>query len=285
MSMKKEILLAVMSVCLSFGTAMAEEAKEMISGIYNGHQLIPNEMATICQTSAEDMVKDPDKLYNCINRLALKRRSSDAETAREGLEELNTIKTEQLQKMLGLAVAKGAAVADYYAKTSEQVSEANKDAKTVNDVDGAAVNTNAVLTSVVNSFRDLYVEQLKYLAISNIENIDKSVLLDIASLSELENAQAEADAKADAQNNSASSGQYDTTSFTKATTTDVELPHEWQYVKEGVCKLCVKKENNEIECREETCPDGEYKDTSNPNIGYICKGGDCQKVDITSEGE
>lgn len=257
---------------------------EIYSGAYNDHQIIPNTMATLCKTSAEDMVNDPTKMKDCIDKLAIKRRSSDAETSREGLKDLNIIKADQLQEMISLAAAKGAAVSDYYSKTAEETAEANANAKTVNDVDGAAVNTNALSTSMINSLSDLYVEQLKYLAISNIENIDKDTLETVALTQNLENAAAtgsgESSNKTDASSNNESGDVVSEAAVNTATVVEKDPAKAWYWKGDGVCELCVQKEGSETECREELCPDGTYPDKDNVNVNYVCEKGICEKVDL-----
>lgn len=271
----KNILSAIIISGVACAPAFAEV--ETYSGVYKDHQLIPNIMATLCKISAEDVVKDPLKLRECVNKLALKRRNSDAETAREGLKELHDIKLDQLQEMLALATAKGVASADYYAETGKEIAEANANAKTVNDVDGAAVNTSAALTAIVNSMRDLYVEQLKYLAIANIENIEKDVLEDVASLETLNQAKEEAAPKEETNAKPAGTEATNTVSTLTEETPKTKL----QFV-DGVCKLCAKK-GAEWECREQICPDGEYVDANNE--GYTCKNGVCEKINSKTPDE
>ncbi len=281
--MKKLMKIFAMLVVSAFVCDSLKAEEEVFSGVYKeSYQLIPNTMATHCKTSAEDMVKDPQKLRNCINTLALKRRSSNAEIAREGLKDLNEIKADELQEMMSLAVAKGAAVAGYYLKQSEEVAEVNANAKTVNDVDGAAINTNAVLTSVVNSFRDLYVEQLKYLAISNIENISKDVLTEVASISELQDAQDRDNQAAENSESSAgSTGGAEAEVVNTIVAEEYVLTDKWQFVGDGQCRFCVKREDNKPECRNEVCPDGEYADPNDNNVGWKCKNKECVKVSVS----
>lgn len=259
--------------------ATSGDESEVYSGVYNDHQLIPNTMATKCKKSAEDMVKNPQELRDCINRLALKRRDSNAETSREGLKDLQEIKFDQLQEMASLAAAKGAAVADYYAKTAQQTDEANKNAKTTSDVDSAAVNTSAILTSVVNSMRDLYIEQLKYLAISNIENIEKSVLDEVVSLDALKETQKTEENQPETSDATTDADISQTTS-TATTTQNKSI----LMFKNGMCERClVDAEGSALECRAEACPDGEYADRNDNNTLYKCKNGECEKMNFENE--
>lgn len=252
---------------------------EVFSGVYKDHQVIPNTMATLCKTSAEDMVADPTKLRSCVDKLAIKRNSSDAETSREGLKDLNIIKADQLQEMIALATAKSAAVSEYYANTAKETSEANANAKTVNDVDAAAINTNALSTSMINALAELYTEQLKYLAISNIENIDKSTLEEVASSQNLADANKDAKepAKADQDASNAPVAEVNTST---ATVVETEPAKAWHWKGDGVCELCIKKDGDNVECRQEPCPDGTYPDPNNANVNYVCSAGICEKVDL-----
>lgn len=261
----KNILSAILISGLICSSASAEE--EVYSGVYKDHQLLPNTMTTLCKKSAEDMVKNPQELRNCVIHLALKRRDSDAEKAREGLKDLHDIKLDQLLEMISLATAKNVAVSDYYSETAKEIGETNANAKTVNDVDGAAVNTSAQLTSVVNSLRDLYVEQLKYLAISNIENIEKDTLEDVASMDMLNqngSQSAEKTGETDAQ-------QVESTLKTEKPATEMQFA-------DGVCKLCVQKGGDNWECREQPCPDGLITDSATNKI-WECKDGVCKDIE------
>lgn len=174
------LVACVLSVSVSASASAQDKADKVYSGVYvlgdNSYQIIPNTMATLCQITGNEVVENPLKLKECIDSLIIKRRSSDTEVAREGIKDLNLIKADQIAEMLSLSAIRGAEIADYYTETSQKTDEINADAKTVNDVDGASVNTNQLLATVINSFRDIYVEQLKYLAISNIEDIDRNVL-------------------------------------------------------------------------------------------------------------
>lgn len=277
--MKKLMKIFAMLLVSAFVCDSLKAEEEVFSGVYKeSYQLIPNTMATHCKTSAEDMVKDPQKIKDCINTLALKRRSSNAEIARDGLKDLNEIKADELQEMMSLAVAKGAAVAGYYLKQSEEVAEVNANAKTVNDVDGAAINTNAVLTSVVNSFRDLYAEHLKYLAISNID-ISKDVLTEVASISELQDAQDRDNQEAEnSESPAGSTGGAEAEVVNASVGEEYVLTDKWQFIGDGQCRFCAKRGDNQIECRNEVCPDGEYADPNDNNVGWKCKNKECVKV-------
>lgn len=273
-------------VLLTCGGAFADGKNDSFSGVYKEYQIIPNKMAELCKASAEDMINDPTKLTSCVSSLAMKRRNSDAETSRDGLRELKEIETEQLLNTIGMATAKAASVADYYAETSKEVSETNANAKTVNDTDSAAIQTSAVLTSVVNSMRDLYVEQLKYLAISNIENIDKATLEAVAA-TETTNAtetseQAEKTDASETEDISSAAGGAAISDTVIGKTSDYTPAQSMWYVGDGICKRCVKREDDTVECREEGCPNGVYS-TEDSNIKYYCQNGECTQVDISSE--
>ena len=259
----------------------AEGGKDdVFSGVYKDHQVIPNTMATLCKTSAEDMVANPTKLKNCVDKLAIKRNSSDAETSREGLKDLNIIKADQLQEMIALGTAKSAAVAEYYANTAKETSDANANAKTVNDVDGAAINTNALSTSMINALTELYTEQLKYLAISNIENIDKSTLEEVASSQNLADADNNKGEKTDDAGQDVSTAPVAEVNTSTATVVETEPAKAWHWKGDGICELCVKKDEDNVECRQEPCPDGTYPDPNNANVNYACDAGICEKVDL-----
>ena len=272
----KLVLAAVSVIVFSANHALAEEGEEVYNGLYKEHQIIPNTMAILCKTSGEDMVKDPSKISACIEMLAKKRHSSDAEKSREGLDDLNKIKVDQLKDVIAVSAAKGASVAEFGEK-SEETAEINASAKTVNDVDSAAVNTIAQSAIDINNLSDLYLEQLKYLAISNIENIDKSVVDDGTVLNSGEDSASEA---APAGGATVDQG------GTKIE--EEEYANAWIYKGEGVCEFCIKKgEDQDPECRQEACPDGVYQD-QNSNLRYDCKNGECTVLhmdDVIIDGD
>ena len=289
-----------MLIFVCAGTVANASVEEVYSGVYKKEfQLIPNTMATLCKISADDVVQDVQKLKDCINKLALKRRSSDAELSREGLKDLNQIKADELQEMIALSAAKGAAVTGYFAITSKEANEVNTEADTVSDVDASAINSTKVLTSVVNSLRDLYVEQLKNLAIADIENIERDALMEVASLDTIRQAEKEAAENNGSEGNSGSSGSGSGSSGSGSDSgnggnsggssqpvvpndnTADEMSTEFRVV-DGVCSRCTKK-GDTFECRQEICPDGEYPDANNANIMYVCTGGHCEKVDLKDE--
>ena len=275
-------------------TAVAALNDEVYSGVYKKEfQLIPNTMATLCKISADDVVSDVQKLKDCVSKLALKRRSSDAEISREGLKDLNQIKADELKEMVALSAAKSAAVTGYFALTGKEANDLSTKSATVNDVDASAINTTKVLTSVVNSLRDLYVEQLKSVAISSIENIERDAVLEIASLDEIKEAEkqvAEKNKPSENEKEAESSDEQGTDSSGSGVSQpaisnnmDMEVSTELR-VLNGVCNRCTKN-GDEYECRQEVCPDGEYADANNSAILYVCKDGECEQVDLRAKGD
>ena len=225
------------------------------------------------------MVNNHALLRECVNKLALKRRSSDGETSREGLNELNIIKADQLQEMIAIATAAGAASAQYYSETAKDLNNANTGTETGLDGDGAAINTNAFVISMINNLNDLYVEQLKYLAISNIENIEMSALEAVASMEEL-GAKPADEADAGIAGGDAAEAPVAEVVNTSATVVETSAAGEWVWEGDGVCKYCEQRENGEAECREAECPDGQYVDPRDSHVVYRCEKGVCEKVDI-----
>lgn len=292
---KKILILALLLVFgLLSGNAVAKD--EAYSGTYkvegSSYQMIPNIMATLCQISGDEVVNDPSKIKKCLNKLTLKRRSSDAETAREGLREINKIKAEELQEMIALAVAKSSAVTNYYTKKSEDVAEANSNAKTANDQDGAAINTSAALTSVVNSLGHIYAEQLKHMVISDIVNVEKDTAENVASIEEIKEAQAQEEAKSG--NASAASGTSSGSSSDSGNEAADEAPvkpkvnetaptKEVTYAGNGICQTCYQAEGKEPQCTQAPCENGTYSDPKDNNITYICENGKCSKVNMAEE--
>lgn len=145
------------------------------SGLVNGRQVIPNTMAIFCKTNAIDMVKDTEKLYDCINKMVKKIKNKDSLIRQEGLNDWDEIRAEELKAMMSQAVAKGAAIANYE-EIQNSTGKAVSQTKTEHEDNVGIANTISISTDVMNTMRDLYAERLKYEAISGIKDIELSAL-------------------------------------------------------------------------------------------------------------
>lgn len=160
-------------------TANDKTKKEKIdvnySGLVNGRQVIPNTMAIFCKTNAIDMVKDTEKLYECINKMVKKIKNKDSLIRQDGLNDWDEIRAEELRAMMAQAVAKGATIANYE-EIQNSTGKAVSQTKTEHEDNVAIANTISISTDVMNTMRDLYAERLKYEAISGIKDIELSAL-------------------------------------------------------------------------------------------------------------
>ncbi|MBR3502283.1 MAG: hypothetical protein IKO06_05185, partial [Alphaproteobacteria bacterium] len=155
---------------------ISEKADTNYSGLYNGRQMIPDTMAIACQINAEDIAKDINVLYNCVNKYITKMNAENAADQSEGAKEYTMLRYRTLLDGLAAAITKSQSVANYE-ETANKYADASSGTATKRDDEAAIVNTTSVLTDVINSMRELYAENLKYEAINGIAAIDPSVVL------------------------------------------------------------------------------------------------------------
>ena len=283
---KLAVLFAVILFSVSPAFAEGEEnPEETFTGVYKDKQIIPNLMATLCKMNAEDAVKDNNKLYKCVNQLIIKATHKNAATRDDGVKDLESIRVEELKIMLALAVSKGASIADFEDPENgiiKRLSDANDNEQTEHDDNAAIVNTNATLMALINSMRDLYAENLKYVALSNISTISKDVIEDYLTEEEKQKI-AEEEEKAKTEVNIEGSDA-DMTKVTSKYTTDSPYVTDWKYVENNQCerKVCVGEgeDISAYSCQKETkvCPDGTYFDPQDASIGIVCEHEVCTLV-------
>lgn len=170
----KTILTAFLFAGLSVAAAQAEETNVSFSGSYQGAQIIPNEMAIFCQISGEDVYNDVSKIRPCLNSIIAKMHNSDAQAAKEGKEDWERIRLDQLNVVMGDAVAKTAYDADY---TKDQNEIQEQGAKTQTEHEDVAAIAYAItsLTDNVSRLISLTAQNLKYGAIEGLALVDPNV--------------------------------------------------------------------------------------------------------------
>ena len=159
------------------------------SGIYQGKQVIPNSMAIYCKADGETMVieqmtkneKDADKtksstLKKCLDKIITQIHHKEAITRAEGVKEFQIMLQEQRAQMMTEAVSKSAAISTY-SKEKQQTVAASGEAQTNVEDSTAIANVDNNLTDVINSTRALLAEEMKYIALEGLNNVDPAVLL------------------------------------------------------------------------------------------------------------
>lgn len=170
----KTILTAFLFAGLNVAAAQAEETDANYSGSYQGAQIIPNEMAIFCKISGEDVYNDVSKIRPCLNSIIAKMHNSDAQTAKEGKEDWERIRLDQLNVVMGDAVAKTAYDADY-TKDKNDIQEQGSKTQTEHEDVAAIAYAITSLTDNVSRLISLTAQNLKYGAIEGIALVDPTV--------------------------------------------------------------------------------------------------------------
>lgn len=248
-----------------------KEKKDLtISGVYNDRQIVPNTMAILCQVSAEDMVNDTAKLFNCVNKLVLQMKSSNAATAASGVDNMTVIQYEELKTLFTLGVQKGIKVSQFE-QNQKELNGSTADAKTEQEDNIIIANSINFLNEVVNSMRDLYAERLKSEALSGIQYIEASVVEDM-----IEKKKEETTLPEEKDDDPV------LTAFSTSVTYTAEEPYttEWLWVKDNDCERQVCTGQAEtvegLNCKDETktCPDGTFQSKSG-DTEAVCTDGEC----------
>ena len=148
---------------------------------YNGHQVIPNEMAILCKLNGDVAVGKAEGEINgkkasgataikaCLEQMILKMNNQDPQTREDGVKEWQAVVQEQLDLTMGEAIAKGAVISNYE-KDADTMIYAAKKTKTDHEDTIATASVEAKLTDVINNLRTLYAEEMKYMAISTLSS-------------------------------------------------------------------------------------------------------------------
>ena len=147
------------------------------TGVYKGHQVLPDLMMIYCKVNAEDIIADVTKLEACIKKYVTAINNSNASVKSEGIHDFNTLRYKTLVDVMATAVTKLASVANYE-ETMNKHAEAAAKMKTNFETESVLIDTQEFSTDVMNSIRELYADILKYQAIDGMVNIDPSAILD-----------------------------------------------------------------------------------------------------------
>ncbi len=246
------------------------------TGVYNDSQIIPNSMAIFCKTNAEDMLKETQKLYDCVNKIVRKINDKDAAVRQEGSSELSGIRYEELKTMLAQAITKSATISNYE-KIQKSTGEATGKTQTEHEDNVAIANTISTLTDVINSMRDLYAERLKAEAITGIASVDPSVIADIKN---------EDDGKSD-KIDTGNESEQEVVNSSKMTINsedenrkngilDEGEAGDWQWLKDSICRRNIV-EFGQGTYEDGVCPDGVYK-TGADDTKVYCQDGSCREI-------
>lgn len=262
------------------------------------YQLIPNEMAVFCKTSAEKIANDPQEINRCINKILQKLKNNNAEIQTAGKEEFNKIQIEETERLVAKSVAKSAVVPNY-----EQIQEDQSEAadNTANEHEDNLLTADSinVYSSFVNSLRDLYTERLKSDALYKLQFIDLNKVQDIIAA---ETPASESSSSTQTASSDTQSGGTDTSSATlslssssansgavaenmkifegKTYTKENPMVSEWVWSVNDMCErqVCTGTGHvmTELDCETEfkTCEDGIYKSKVGSE-DIVCKNGKC----------
>ena len=147
------------------------------SGVYKGHQIIPNLMALHCKVNAEDIVKDLSLMEKCIRQYLTEMNNENAAAKEEAMKDYNNLRYAVINDNLAVAITKAASIAGYEEKMNEYA-EATSNADTKFDTETAVAYTQAFSTDVMNSIRELYVEMIKYEAVNGLIDVDPSAIVE-----------------------------------------------------------------------------------------------------------
>lgn len=272
------------------------------------YQLIPNEMAVFCETSAEKIANDPLEINRCINKILQKLKNNNAEIQVAGKEEFNKIQIEETERLVAKAVAKSAVVPNY-----EQIQEDQSEAadNTANEHEDNLLTADSinVYSSFVNSLRDLYTERLKSDALYKLQFIDLNKVQDIIAA---ETPASDSSSSAQTASSDTQSGGTDTSSATSSSSSSADsgavaenmkifegktyteenpMVSEWVWSANDMCErqVCTGTGHvmTELDCETEfkPCEDGIYKSKVGSE-DIVCKNGKCilqQDVDDVAE--
>ena len=129
-----------------------------------------------CQVSAKQIAEDLTLIEECIKKYVKAMNNDNAEIKHQGMQDYNVLRSQALRDTLTIATDKLKAIINY---NDVQNDYANATAKsnTQRDTEAAIANSNAFATDMINTLREVYVENLKYMAIDGIASIDPAAIL------------------------------------------------------------------------------------------------------------
>ncbi len=152
----------------------AEDVK--YSNLYHDRPLFPQKMMMYCKVNAEDIAKDLSKIEECIKKYVKAMNNDNSAIREQGLKDYDEMRYQALNDTLTVATDKLKSVINYN-ETQNAYSTATAKSNTQRDTEGALTNAHAFATDIINNLRELYAENLKYMAIDAIRDIDPSAIL------------------------------------------------------------------------------------------------------------
>ena len=153
----------------------AEDLKQY-TGTYNKHQIMPDIMAKHCKIKGEDVAKNVNLYINCIRQYVAEMNNPNAQEKARAEEDFNVLRYKTLIDAASAAMVQSASASNYPEAMAKH-QKAFMDAQTEFDDTHGMIAAISFVTDVLNSFRELQAEQLKYLAISGIAEIDPAVVM------------------------------------------------------------------------------------------------------------
>ena len=153
-----------------------EEDLSQYTGLYNGRYILPDIMARHCRIKGEDVAKDVSLYVNCIKKYVADMNNENATAKAEAEKEFEILRYKTLLDAASNAMTKSQSILNYE-ETMNKYNSADQEAQTEFDDNHALIATMSFMIDVMNSFRELQVEQLKYLAINGIVDIDPAIVM------------------------------------------------------------------------------------------------------------
>lgn len=153
-----------------------EEDLSQYTGLYNGRYILPDIMARHCRIKGEDVAKDVSLYVDCIKKYVADMNNENATAKAEAEKEFEILRYKTLLDAASNAMTKSQSILNYE-ETMNKYNSADQEAQTEFDDNHALIATMSFMIDVMNSFRELQVEQLKYLAINGIVDIDPAIVM------------------------------------------------------------------------------------------------------------
>lgn len=154
-----------------------KEDEEKYDGLYNGRHIIPDIMAMHCKIKGEDVAKNPKLFIDCIKQYVSEMNNPNASAKAEAEKEYEILRYKFLTDAGATAITKSQVV-ENHEETMNKHNEAHSEMKTESDDNKSITASLSFVTNMMNDIRELQVEQLKYMVVNGIGDLDPSVIMD-----------------------------------------------------------------------------------------------------------
>ncbi|MBQ4400005.1 MAG: hypothetical protein II830_01775, partial [Alphaproteobacteria bacterium] len=154
-----------------------KEDEEKYDGLYNGRHIIPDIMAMHCKIKGEDVAKNPKLFIDCIKQYVSEMNNPNASAKAEAEREYEILRYKFLTGAGTTAITKSQVV-ENHEETMNKHNDAHSEMKTESDDNKSITASLSFVTNMMNDIRELQVEQLKYMVVNGIGDIDPSVIMD-----------------------------------------------------------------------------------------------------------